>query len=271
MTNDSLDLLRTFDPVAANDPAEQVTAETRAELMRDITATLVPLKSTRPVRRRLAPVLVAAAAVVAITVVAIRVPAGNDRPEALSFTAQGDVIKIRVLDPEADSKRFTKELEAQGLNIELKLLPASPSRVGQTAGRGFSGDANSARITTTTYPAGCAEHQVRPCVPEFTIARDFRGQAQLYIGRAAKPGERYSTVAELNAPGEALAGSKLLNQPVGTVATALEQRGFTVEYRVTLNSSSETRSEAPSGWFVHFGYAISDRHAVLEVGPAKQG
>ena len=264
----TLNHVRTLDPTATADPATQVTAAARADLLRGITATPVPVTSTSPVRRRLVPVLAAAAAVAAVTVLVVRVPGGNDRPQALSFVAEGDVIKVRVLDPEADSKRFNQELKAQGLNIELKLLPASPSRVGQTAGRGFSGDATSARITTTTYPAGCAESQVRPCVPEFTIARDFRGQAQLYIGRAAKPGEEYSTTAPIDAPGEVLAGTTIRNQTVGTVLKALAQRGRTAEFRVW--GSNETRSEVPSGWFVHEGIASSDRHVVLNVGPNKQ-
>lgn len=264
----TLDLVRALDPTAAADPATQVTPETRADLLHGITATPVPVKSTPPVRRRLVPVLAAAAAVAAITVLVVRVPGGNDRPEALSFSSQGDVLKVRVLDPEADSERFNKELAAHGLDIKLKLLPASPSRVGLRVASVGTDWKESSRIRMETYPAGCRESGQRPCVPEFTIPRDFRATAELYIGRAAKPGERYSTAVELNVPGEALAGSKLLNQPVGTVAKALAQRGFTVEYRVW--GTNETRDEVPSGWFVHFGTAISDRHAVLDVGPNKQ-
>ncbi|MFI5729069.1 hypothetical protein ACIA49_03045 [Kribbella sp. NPDC051587] len=265
---DSLDLLRSLDPVATNDPAAQVTAETRGDLLRTITATPVPVKV--PVRRRLVPVLVAAAAVAAITVLVVRVPGGNDRPEALSFTAQGDVIKIRVVDPGADAERLTKELKAQGFDIGLKLVPVSPSKVGQTIARGFSGDATAARITTTAYPVGCAERNLRPCVPEFTIARDFQGQAQLYLGRAAEPGEEYGAAADISAPGEALAGTRIFNQPVAKVAKAIEQRGFSVTYRVTVNSTGVFREQVPDTWFVYSANASSDHHVFVDVGPDRQ-
>ncbi len=270
MTN-SLDFVRTLDPTATADPATQVTPETRADLLRGITATPVPLKSPRPVRRRLVPVLAAAAAVAAITVFVVHVPGDNNRPpQALSFTTHGDVLKVRVLDPEADSKRFNQEFKAHGLDIQLKLLPASPSMVGQNVANAGSDSTESSRIRTEMYPAGCRESGQRPCVPEFTIPRNFRANAQLYIGRVAKPGEEYSAAAELNAPGEVLAGAKLLNQLVGPVVKALQQRGFTVEYRVIVDSGSEARDKVPAGWFVYSGTAMSERHAVLFVGPDKQ-
>ncbi|MFF1823542.1 hypothetical protein ACFVWG_39940 [Kribbella sp. NPDC058245] len=270
---DSLDLLRSLDPVAANDPAEQVTPETRAELLRNLTAETppIPLKSARSVRRRLVPVLAAAAAVAAITVFVVHVPGDNDRPQALSFTPHGEVMKVRVVDPLADSKRFNKEFKEHGLDVKLVLVPASPSIVGDNVAMGASSGAAAARITTTMYPAGCEEQRTRPCVPEFTIPLDLQGQVDLVIGRAAEPGEEYSSVGSVDGRGEPLAGVKFVNQTVGDVLKVLEQRGFTAEYRVQSGERSDAPDTVPASWFVHDGAAASDHHVILFVGPNPQG
>lgn len=270
--NDTMDLLRRLDPTAADDPADQVSPATRADLLSRITATEAPVvpigvKSTRSVRRRLVPVLAAAAVVAVVTTLVVRVPGDNDRPEALSFSKEGDVMKVRVLDPEADSKRFNEEFKAHGLDVQLKLLPASPSRVGRSVG---SVGSDWSAIKTTMYPEGCQEQNTSPCVPEFTIPLNFRGDARLYIGRAAKSGEEYSTTGPIDGPGEPLHGVKYFNQTVGTVLKTLEQRGFTAEYRVTVDSVALVRDEVPSGWFVYDGVASTDHHVILFVGPDKQ-
>jgi hypothetical protein len=272
MTNDSIDLLRGLDPTATADPAEQVTPETRAELLRDLTAETppIPLKSARSVRRRLVPVLVAAAAVAVVATLVVRVPGDNDRAEALSFTSQGEVMKVRVVDPLADSKRFNEEFKAHGLDVKLVLVPASPSIVGDNVAMGASSSATAKRITTTMYPAGCEERRARPCVPEFTIPFNLQGQVDLVIGRAAEPGEEYSSVGSVDGRGEPLDGVKYLNQTVGDVLKILEQRGFTAEYRVQSEDRSDAPDTVPASWFVHDGAAASDHHVILFVGPNRQ-
>jgi hypothetical protein len=273
--NDTMDLLRRLDPTATDDPADQVGTATRADLLSRITATEAPVvpKSTRSVRRRLVPVLAAAVAVAVVTTLVVRVPGDNDRPEALSFTAGTGVMTVRVLDPEADSKRFNEEFKQHGLDIELKLLPASPSEVGRNVGAMFTGKGGNGqllRIKTTMVPATCEAKGTYPCVPEFTIPLDFSGEAKFYIGRAAKPGEEYASAGFIDGRGEALAGVKYLNQTVGAVLKILEQRGFTAEYRVEAGDNNEVRKTAPSEWFVHDGVASTDHHVILSVGPDKQ-
>ncbi|TDD61304.1 hypothetical protein E1263_08070 [Kribbella antibiotica] len=265
----ALDLVRSLDPTADADPAAQVAPETRAELLRDITAEAapIPLKSARSVRRRLVPVLAAAAAVAAITALVVHVPGDNDRPQALSFSTQGEVMKVRVVDPLADSKRFNKEFKAKGLDIKLVLEPASPSVVGKEVAMAASAGAAAGRITTVMYPAGCEERGTLPCVPEFTIPLDFQGEVSLIIGRAAEPGETYGTSGFIDGRGEALAGVKYANKTVGDVLKILGERGFTAEYRVETPGYSEPRDEVPTNWFVRDGVPASDHHVILFVSP----
>lgn len=265
--NDSLDFVRTLDPTATADPATQVTAATRADLLRGITATPVPLKSTRPVRRRLVPVLAAAAAVAAITVFVVHVPGDNDRPpqalgQALSFTTEGDVMKVRVLDPEADVARYNEEFKQHGLNITLRLQPVSPSIVGQDIAMSGTSD-DPEQIIPGRYPKGCKGTLASPCVPEFTVPLSFRGQADLYVGRTAKPGEPYSSAGDITGPGEALEGVDYKGRTVGYVLGKLAERGFSAEYRV--GEKSEQSDSAPPSWVVQDAVPSSDRHVILFV------
>ncbi|GAA1687564.1 hypothetical protein GCM10009745_35430 [Kribbella yunnanensis] len=266
MTN-SLDLLRSLDPVATADPAEQVTPESRADLLRGITATPMALKSHSPVRRRLVPVLAVAAAVAVVTTLIVRVPDGNDRQEAmgsaLSFTTEGDVMRVRVLDPAADVARYNEEFKQHGLNITLHLQPVSPSIVGQSIA--MSGSADSAQIIPGRYPKGCKGTPASPCVPEFTIPLSFRGQADLYVGRTAKPGEAYSGAGDIDAPGEALEGVEYKGRTVAYLLGKLTERGMTAEYRV--GKKSEQSDSAPPSWVVEDAIPSSDRHVILFVTP----
>jgi hypothetical protein len=75
----------------------------------------------------------------------------------------------------------------------------------------------------------------------FARRLDFSGEAEFYIGRAAKPGEEYASAGFIDGRGEALAGVKYLNQTVGDVLKTLEQRGFTAEYRVEAGGPDKQR------------------------------
>ena len=274
---DTLDLLRQLDPAAGEDPARAVGSATRADLLAAITATPtragVPATPKRPrvVVRRLVPVLAAAAVIAAVAVTVVRLP-GDSRQEALgpalSFTTEGKFLKVRVVDPEADSARFNKEFKEHGLDIKLALVPVSPSAVGQNVAAGFSADAKN--IRTTVYPAGCDNPPSHPCVPEFTIPLDYKGQAELYIGRAAKPGERLATSGPIDGRGEPLQGVKYAGQTVATVVKILEGRGYTAEYRVTVGSETQTRKTVPPGWFVRDGSLLTSNHAVLFVSSTRR-
>jgi hypothetical protein len=55
----------------------------------------------------------------------------------------------------------------------------------------------------------------------FARRLDFSGEAEFYIGRAAKPGEEYASAGFIDGRGEALAGVKYLNQTRSQAAKLL--------------------------------------------------
>ncbi|GAA0594392.1 hypothetical protein GCM10009534_31010 [Kribbella sandramycini] len=226
---------------------------------------VVPLRR-RAVVRRLVPALVAAAVVAAVSVSLVRVPEGNDRPAALgpalAFATEGPVIKVRVLDPEADAARYNAELKAQGLNVTLRLSPVSPSVVGEAIAASIEPGPREDEIGFGKYPAGC---QGTACSPEFSIPVGYSGKADLYIGRAAKPGEGYSGAGEADGPGEALEGVEFENQTVAYVLRKLGERGMTAEYRV--GEQSEAKDTVPDNWRVEDVALLSAKRAVLFVKP----
>ncbi|GAA1591134.1 hypothetical protein GCM10009804_54150 [Kribbella hippodromi] len=296
---DNLDLIRRLDPIANDDPAAAVSAESREELRTRIghspvtpTARVVGTANVakagrgpfarrpfarrpfarRPFARRslawrLVPVLAVGALVAGAAVTLIERPGGTKQEAlgpALSFVTEGNVMKVKILDPEADSARFNKEFKDHGLDIKLRLLPVSPSLVGTNPAGVFSADADS--IKTTFEPANCLEERTTPCVPEFTIPLSYKGQADLYIGRAAKPGEKLGSSGDLGDRGEPLAGVKYHGMTVGAVKKLLADHGVSAEYRVNVRPNyTDSRDEVPANWIVRDGTLLRLDHAILFV------
>jgi hypothetical protein len=254
----TLDLVRRLDPAAAGDPVRAVAPGSREDMLTRIMHTPVAEGDAVGARarrrfpaRRLVPVLVAAGLIGGIAISAVGLPGGTRQEAlspALSFTTEGKFLKVTILDPEADSQRYNEEFKAHHLDIELLLIPASPSRVGVADGQMYWGD-DKGHIDFHTMPAGCQDAGTYPCVPEFTIPLNYKGSVRLGIGRAAKPGEQFGMAGPLNGRGEPLEGMKWLNQPVGKIAAVLKERGYTVTYAVR-GADQEQSGPVPPNWYV---------------------
>jgi hypothetical protein len=266
----SIDLLRRLDPTAGADPARDVSAETRAELQTRITATPFPATAKRhAVRRRLVPALVAAGVVAAVVVTVTQFPGGSRQEAlgpALSFSAEGNYLRVRIVDPLADTARYNKELEEHGLDVTLRLLPGSPSVVGLAPGAVFG--PGSKNIKQTEDPAGCVRAGTYPCVPQFLIPKNYAGHAELVVARAAAPGERISFGGEIDGRGEALQGVKYRGMQVSQVLTILKQRGYTVpEYRLNKGTTTTSPTTVPASYTVTGGFLLQDKQVILKVTP----
>jgi len=262
----TIDLLRTLDPIAGDDPAASVGEESRAEMLTRIGNSPVPVKTRKgAVRRRLVPALVAATVVAAAAVTVVELP-GDSRQEALgaalSFNAEGDYLRVRIVDPYADSARYNKEFKKHHLNITLELMAGSPSTVGLSPAAVFGPD--SPNIKQTDDPPGCAQAGTFPCVPEFLIPKNYAGDAALVIARAARPGEQIAFTGAIDGRGEALQGVKFRNLRVSQVLAILQQRGYTVpEYRVSASGTTSSPKTVPPTYFVKDGFLVKDKQVIL--------
>jgi hypothetical protein len=268
----TIDRLRELDPIAGNDPAGVVRDESRADVLTGITRTprtLHQSESATPARRRVrrvvVPVLVAAA--VAAAVVVVKLP-GDDSHEALgpalSFTTEGNYIRVRIVDPLADAARYNKEFKKHHLNITLELQTGSPSVVGLSPAAGFGPD--SPNIEQSDDPKGCSLKGTYPCVPTFLVPKNYAGEAGLVIARAAKPGEKIQFPGPIDGRGEALQGVKYKNMRVGAVLDILKQRGYTVpEYRLSGAGQTSSPKTVPATYFVKDGFLVQDKEVILFV------
>ncbi|MEV5965344.1 hypothetical protein AB0L70_26480 [Kribbella sp. NPDC051952] len=287
----SIELLSRLDPIATDDPGEAVQADTRSDMLTRITQTpQAGSKSTvskgpaskgpasrgsasksSARRRRLVPVLVAATVVAAAAITVVELP-GDSRQEALSpalsFSPEGNFLRVRIVDPYADTARYNKEFKKRHLNITLELMPGSPSIVGQSPAAAF-GD-GSANIEQSDDPPGCAEAGTVPCVPQFLVPKDYSGEAGLVIARAARPGEDIQFGGPIDGRGEALNGVKYKNLQVSQVLKILTQRGYTVpEYRLAGNNATGSPKKVPGTYFVKDGFLHKDKEVILFVSPKR--
>ena len=278
MSDPTIDLLRRLDPTADDDPANAVSADSRAELLTRITRSDVPASNRlesagrqRFLVRRVAPALVAAGVAAAVTVSVVGLPGGSRHEavgQALSFTDEGNFLRVKIVDPLADSARYNAEFKKRHLDITLELMAASPSSVGKEVAAGFG--AGSENIRSTGDPEGCIEAGTYPCVPTFLIPKDYKGSASLQIGRAAAPGEKIQAGGAIDGHGEALEGVKYLNQTVAKVQAILAGRGYTVpEYRYTKNNYTTSPKTVPTTWFVKNGFLVKGKEVILFVSPKR--
>lgn len=270
MTNDTIDTIRKLNPVRDEDVGRAIAPETKAQLIDRITADRLPTTEAprRRIRRRLVPALMATGLAASAAVFLVDLP-GDDTPRALSFTEQGNFLIVKILDLHADSERYNKEFKKRGLDIKLRLAPVSPASVGQNVAQGYEGP-NTKSIETFDDPPGCSNAGSYPCVPSFKIPLNYKGTADLYIGRAAAPDERYAVHGSIGDRGEALHGVRWQNEPVGEVLKILKSRGHVVDkYFVGRDPGlpENPRQTVPDTWYVVHGTSWKPGHSYLWVVP----
>ncbi len=187
-------------------------------------------RASRRVRQRRRLVFaVAAAAGVAALLFALTVALRPTPPAAAAvrFQTSGDYIVATVVDPYAAEQQLDAAFAAHGLHITLKLVPVSPSMVGSVVYMGSSADASQIGVLyskTKQAPGG-------PLPIGLRIPIDFKGSADIVLGRAAKPGETYVSTGDAFAPGEALHGSGLMGMTVSEALVKLKALGLTAQWR----------------------------------------
>ena len=198
-----------------------ITAEERA-----------PVAARRRSRRRWAVILpvAAMASVAATAVVAIATDTGSSPAHhagvqlaALSFSSEGEYLVVKVKDPFADPARYRKEFAARGLDVDLKMVPASPSIVGT-----LITDEGDDRIKMITAKGRCTPGGGGSCPVGVKIPANYTGHAMVAFGRPARPGEDYDTSAPITAPGEMLHGVDVSHRTVAQLRSLLAKRHIAI-------------------------------------------
>lgn len=167
----------------------------------------------------------------------------------------------RVVDLNADPDAMRAAFRERGLDIELRLVPVSPSLVGEIVAMSDTAEG----ITGLPDPeTGCPEEM--RCGPiGLRIPLDFRGEADITLGREAEAGELYVSAGDAFAPGEVLHCSGLLGAPVRHARDALARRGVRAVWHV-----DELIDGSHVGRTVESPEEILDRF-VVEASPRSSG
>jgi hypothetical protein len=262
-------------------PSTQVSESAWAELSDGITSASVehPTQVTTVAPRRTPsrPRLVLAAACTLLIggVVAASVVNRPDQnqPQALSFTERGDKLIVRVVDPDADPKRYNAEFKKMGLDITVKAVPVSPPSVGGM----FSYTAANSDELDQLRPVepgeqcnGTLNASDPGCQLGLEVPKNYAGKTEILFGRKAKPGERYVQMSSsASEKGEALEGLAIANKTVGAALPLIESRGVKVHayYASSDKPHFKDIAKPADNWYVHGASPYAPGEVTLYVGP----
>lgn len=190
------------------------------------------------------------AAVVAVTWLLPTSPAA-----ALDIRKEGGYYVIEIKDLYANPKVYESQLQAIGLDITLRVVPSTSAFEGQV----FPTSPDHQYLTEITgiYPPGPCD-KMDGCAIGVKIPADFKGTADVAVGRKARPGERYESTTSLDTKGEPLHCVPFRNKTVAEVRELLKERGVSIEEYVVSDPNGdrrnfEVKTSVPDSWFVNGG------------------
>ncbi|TDW88448.1 hypothetical protein EV137_6552 [Kribbella pratensis] len=243
--------------------ADAVTTDESAPVVR-------PLRRSHP--RRL--VLAAACTLLIGGVVAATVVNRPDQsqPQALSFTERGDKLIVRVVDANADPKRYNAEFKKMGLDVTVLSVPVSPPWVGRMIS--FTGrndkDMSQLRMLEPGEQCNGTLNAADPgCQEGVELPKNYDGKTEIQFGRVAKQGERYfHTSSSATDKGEVLAGLTVKNKTIDQVLPLVRSRGVReIEYLTSNGSNQEPVKSPPGNWYVKDASAYAEGEVSLYVSP----
>jgi hypothetical protein len=234
-----------LEPVAAS-PEWQLLRKRIIAVPRERPRTARSSSRRRFLPRLTAPRLALAAAMTVLAAVGvITLPGSPDESgsadAAVRFKAQGDYLVADVRDPFAAQDELDAAFEAEGLEITLTLVPASPSIVGTVV---FIGDEGSGADAIEALDGGACVTGGGACPIGLRIPRDYSGHAEIALGRPARDDEEYASTASGFAPGEALHCKAMPGSTVREILPVLERAYATIEWR---DGAGNVLAEAPPG------------------------
>jgi len=197
----------------------------------------------RLARQRVALAVLAACALGAALLLGARAGGGGAVAQAIAFrTEPGGEIIATVTEPFAAQSTLDAAFARRGLRIKVTLLPASPGAVGTVV---FVGESGRGGPQIEPLQGGRCLSGGGGCAIGVRIPGDFKGEAQIVLGRPARAGEPYDTSQSAFSPGEPLHCSGLLGARASVAAAALARTGLAVSWRedsTTAGGSSTSRT-----------------------------
>lgn len=249
--------------IRASDPV-RTTAVPRADSVEALVALDSILRfvngSARPRRSRISVQLVTATAVAIAAVFVASLmfttsPAGAD---IVRFEVVDGYIVATIRDPEASAEALRQAFLHENLNIDVVVVPVSPSRVGTVTNSSGPGAETILPIRNQEClsPSSCREIGLR-------IPIDFEGEAHVQLGRAAMEGEGYRSGADAFMPGEVLHCSDIYNQKVESVSQQLSEMDLNVTWM--LQGQRVPFSKVPPSGYITSAISESAEKVILNV------
>ncbi|GGS76088.1 hypothetical protein ACFFV7_07280 [Nonomuraea spiralis] len=226
------DLARVRDDVLAGEAAGRASGAGARALMESITA-----EERGPVRspRRRAPrrmFLLGMVAAGLAAVLAVTLPLGGPATEyanaAVTLKTGDDFIDVVITDPEADAATYTEAFRAVGLDATVQKIPVAPEYAGMLFGPATPGEFPSGTGVTVRGGETCAS----VWCGTISMPTGYKGKVIIGIGRPARPGERYASLAPstMGVAADGVAGVELMGKPVSHAKAELSRRGLKIEY-----------------------------------------
>jgi hypothetical protein len=218
--------------------------------------------SRRPWSRRLPTAAIAGVAAVLVLVAIVGSTLIGSEPAAagVMFTLDDGYIVATVTDPAAASEELGAAFAEHGLDIDLQLVPVSPSLVGTVVALEDEGT-----DVIETLQHGTCVTGGGGCPIGLRIPTDFAGHAGITLGREAEPGEQFMSAADGFGPGEALHCSDLMGTRVAEALTELEARGLVAMWR--LGDGSEVDPATVQDYFVTEAIPWASGEVLMWVAP----
>lgn len=184
----------------------------------------------------------------------------------IKITTKNGYYIARVTDPEASSDQLSAAFGQLGLDVKLQLIPVSPTLVGTIVAIGEDGSTYG--IETIRDDDQCVSGG-GGCPVGLRIPLDYGGEAEITLGRSARPGEQYMSMASALAPGEVLHCSGIHGVPIDEALPVLQQRGLTVTFQALVErEGNQFAEEVPAsdvfGWYVSDVLPKAERHVLIQ-------
>jgi hypothetical protein len=189
----------------------------------------------------------------------------------VDFIKDNGSITVIIRNLYADTSWYNADLARHHIDITLHLIPVPPSLVGYIDVETGGGSTSLSEIKPVTKPGSCG---LTDCPIGFTIPDDFHGQATMWIGRPARPGEQYLAAGSAFNRGEPRYGltDQIYKHPLSEVLPVLAQHHVTVaqcreEGVANAGSGICDPSNMPATWYVRDVTPWAPNQVLLTIGP----